>query len=129
MNAYHIDILEPDPVYGLRSKEALKKCLREGAVVACDVVWAEVATVYGQNPEKWVEAMRTVRIEFSATKLESAIKAARAWHQFRNQGGGRDRIAADFLIGGHATVQADRLLTRDNGFFRLHFNGLKVTAP
>jgi hypothetical protein len=30
MNAYHIDILEPDPVYGLRSKEALKKCLREG---------------------------------------------------------------------------------------------------
>ena len=37
-----IDILEPDPVHGLRSKEALKKCLREGAVVACDVVWAEV---------------------------------------------------------------------------------------
>ena len=37
-----IDILEPDPVHGLRSKEALKKCLREGAVIACDVVWAEV---------------------------------------------------------------------------------------
>jgi hypothetical protein len=129
MNAYHIDILEPDPVHGLRSKEALKRCLREGAVVACDVVWAEVATAYGQNPEELVEALRSIRIEFSATKQESAIKAARAWHQFRNQGGGRDRIAADFLIRGHATVQADRLLTRDNGFFRLHFNGLKVMAP
>ena len=124
-----IDILEPDPVHGLRSKEALKRCLREGAVVACDVVWAEVATAYGQNPEELVAALRTVRIEFSATKLESAIEAARAWHQFRKQGGGRDRIAADFLIGGHATVQAERLLTRDNGFFRLHFNGLTVMAP
>jgi predicted nucleic acid-binding protein len=124
-----IDILEPDPVHGLRSKEALKKCLREGAVVACGVVWAEVATAYGQTPNELLEALRTMRIEFSETRMEAALKAARAWHLFRKQSGRRDRIAADFLIGGHATLQTDRLLTRDNGFFRSHFKGLKVMAP
>jgi predicted nucleic acid-binding protein len=30
----------------------------------------------------------------------------------------KDRIAADFLIGGHASVQCERLLTRDRGFYR-----------
>ena len=34
---------EPDPLYGPASKEALKKCLREGRIVACEVAWAEVA--------------------------------------------------------------------------------------
>ncbi|MBX6422909.1 PIN domain-containing protein [Thermosulfurimonas sp. F29] len=46
-----IDILEPDPLYGPASKEALKKCLREGKIVACEVVWAEVAVVYVEAQE------------------------------------------------------------------------------
>jgi hypothetical protein len=124
-----VDILEPDPVHGLRSKEALKKCLREGAAVACDVVWAEAATAYGQNPDKLVEALRAMRIGFSAMSLEAALAAAESWHSYRNRGGGRDRIAADFLIGGHASIQCDRLLTRDRGFYRKYFTALAVVSP
>lgn len=124
-----IDILEPDPVYGLRSKEALKKCLHEGALVACDVVWAEVATAYGENQDELVDALRTMRIGFSAMNYEAALSAARSWHGYRRRGGGRDRIGADFLIGGHASVQAERLLTRDFGFYRKYFTGVTVVTP
>ena len=124
-----IDILEPDPVHGLRSKEALKKCLREGAVVACDVVWAEVAAAYGNNQNDLVEALQVMRIGFSAMSMESALEAARFWHKYRRRGGGRDRIAADFLIGGHAAAQAERLLTRDLGFYRKYFKGVAVVSP
>ena len=124
-----IDILEPDPVHGLRSKEALKKCLREGAVVACDAVWAEVATAYGNNQNDLVEALQVMRIGFSAMSMESALKAARSWHTYRRRGGGRNRIAADFLIGGHAAAQAERLLTRDLGFYRKYFRGVAVVSP
>ncbi len=42
---------------------------------------------------------------------------------------GRDRIAADFLIGAHAILQCDRLVTRDRGFYRDYFSGLKVLDP
>lgn len=124
-----IDILEPDPIHGLRSKETLKKCLREGSVVACDVVWAEVATAYGNHASELVEALRTMRIGFSVMSMEAALGAARSWHNNRRRGGGRDRIAADFLIGGHAAAQAERLLTRDRGFYRKYFTDVAVLSP
>jgi predicted nucleic acid-binding protein len=38
-------------------------------------------------------------------------------------------VAADFLIGAHALVQCERLLTRDRGFYRGCFTGLKVLEP
>jgi predicted nucleic acid-binding protein len=124
-----VDILEPDPVHGLRSKEALKNCLKTGVVVACDVVWAEVATAYGNPQEEIVAALKLMRIEYSPMSREAALAAAESWFTYRRRGGRRDRIAADFLIGGHARVQCQQLLTRDNGFYRKHFSGLSVVSP
>ncbi|KFA37824.1 DNA-binding protein, partial [Xanthomonas vasicola pv. musacearum NCPPB 4384] len=35
----------------------------------------------------------------------------------------------DFLIGAHAMLQCDGLITRDEGFFRDYFKGLKIVVP
>ncbi|ETW98758.1 MAG: hypothetical protein ETSY1_17505 [Candidatus Entotheonella factor] len=124
-----IDILEPDPVYGPMSREALRTCLREGTVVASSIVWAEVATAYGQISQDAVDAMNELSIGYVTIRQDSALTAAQHWFEYRQQGGRRERIVADFLIGAHAVVQCDRLLSRDRGFYRSYFTSLSLIHP
>jgi predicted nucleic acid-binding protein len=124
-----VDVLEPDPRYGAASGDALTRCLAEGAVVACDVVWAEVATVYGDKQAELLAALETLGIAYSEVAREAALQVARHWHAYRSRGGSRQRIAADFIVGAHALVQCDRLLTRDRGFYRGGFADLTVLDP
>ena len=60
---------------------------------------------------------------------EAVLKAAEAWREYRACGGGRTRIAGDFLIGAHAMVAATRLLSRGRGFYRRYFAGLELLDP
>ena len=124
-----IDVLEPDPQYGPASKEALKHCLHEGSVVACEVVWAEVATAYGHAIDELLESLNRINLRFLPMTIDASLESARCWYTYRQQGGKKGRIVADFLIGGHAFIQCDRLLTRDRGFYRDYFKNLTIESP
>ena len=73
--------------------------------------------------------MDRLGVDFSPATLEAALEAAKAWQSYRTRGGRRARVAADFLIGAHAVCQADRLLTRDRGFYRGYFKRLSILDP
>ncbi|MDN5869293.1 MAG: PIN domain-containing protein [Nitrococcus sp.] len=123
-----IDVLEGDPEFGHASAAALARASRDGALIACEVVWAEVATAY-QPAQEVLRDLAAFGLRFDAMSEASALAAASAWARHRSTGGKRSRIAADFLIGAHAAGQADRLLTRDSGFHRQHFEHLRVDEP
>ena len=78
-----IDLLEPDPDLGPSSREALGRCLREGSMVACDVVWAEVAPAFGHAQTRAMEALRDIGIAYSPMSEEAALHAAECWYRFR----------------------------------------------
>jgi predicted nucleic acid-binding protein len=122
------DVLGADPDYGPASAEALRRCLRDGAVIACEVVWAETATAF-PSPERFKRALRQLTIAFDPISEDAAMRAAATWRRYRSRGGARTRIAADFLIGAHAMSRAARLLTRDRGFYREYFSGCQVLDP
>ena len=63
-----LDILEPGPFHGRASRDVLSRWLTEGTVVACDVVWAEVATVdscYREMQAQLSEALETLDVDYS----------------------------------------------------------------
>lgn len=124
-----IDLFQQEPEWAARAATAIDRAIRSGRVVACDVVWAEVAGRFTSDATM-AEAMAELSVEFDGTGEAAATKAGRMWRSFRQTGGGRrDRIVPDFLVGAHALDRADALLTRDRGFYRRYFKGLQIIEP
>jgi predicted nucleic acid-binding protein len=123
-----LDILGADPTFGPASANALRTATQQGRLVACEVVWAEVAGSFA-TARAVQEALGRLDLEFSALSAEAALEAGLAWRSYRRQGGARARVTADFLIGAHALYQSDRLLSRDRGFYRSYFKRLSILDP
>lgn len=123
-----LDVFGADPTFGPRSRKSVRSCLTEGHLIACEVVWAEVASFF-PSPNAAQDAMDRLGIEYSPIELKTALLASKAWTVYRTRGGRRERVVADFLIGAHAFSQAERLLTRDRGFYRTYFSRLRVLDP
>lgn len=123
-----LDVFGADPTFLERSRNALRAATVEGGLVACEVVWAEVAGFFPRAGDA-ADALDRVGISFDPMTRDAALAAAVAWRSYRRRGGGRSRVIADFLIGAHASLRADRLLTRDRGFYRSCFRKLRVVDP
>lgn len=123
-----LDVFGADPTYGERSRGALRRALNEGSLIACEVVFAEVAASFPTGAAA-AEAMGQLHVAFSAIDQAAALAAGGTWKTYRRRGGRRERVIADFLIGAHALASADRLLTRDRGYYRVGFPRLKLVDP
>lgn len=123
-----IDILGADPKFGPASLAAARRCRNEGPLIACDAVWAEVLAAF-PDTSKTEAFLARIPIEYSAMMQSAASRAGVAWRAYRRRGGPRERLVTDFLIGAHASEQADRLLTRDRGFHGVAFAGLTIVDP
>ena len=107
---------------------AMRQALHIGPVVLCEVALAELCTSLKSGSEVLAH-LEEVGIAFSAMEPKAALRAGEMQRRYRQHGGNRSRTVADFLIGAHAMMQCDALITRDDGFYRDYFKGLKVIVP
>jgi predicted nucleic acid-binding protein len=123
-----IDILIQDPTWWRRSHQKLTEAAAEGSLVIHEIVAAEIALCFADEG-----ALKTrldeADIRISESSVESAFAAGKAYQRYRRQGGTKGRVLADFMIGAHANRNADRLLTRDRGYYRTYFPGLQLLEP
>jgi len=140
-----------DDGYADESETTLRGAYREGRLVVTPVVYAELASDGGFEGTTDLDRFLS---EFSI-RLETPSRTAafRAGESFRehidHRPDGlecpacgaertvscsecgeslapRQHVAADFLIGGHAAVDADALVTFDAGFYETYFPELPV---
>ena len=123
-----IDLLAGDDVAAEGAEASLRECLSAGPVAVCDVVLAEVTTALRDGAEV-LGVLEEMGLSFHATEAKAAVRAGEMQRRFRQRGGKRQRTVPDFLVGAHALLQCNALITRDAGFFRDYFKGLKVIVP
>ncbi len=123
-----LDILVPNEQFYKASGYALEEAAGEGSLVISDIVYAELS-IHFENQRDCDTFLESNEIRVQPLTREAHFLASRAWRTYRQQGGKRTRILADFLIGAHAQKQATRLLSRDRGFYRKLFPSLDLVDP
>lgn len=123
-----LDVLVPNDRFYEASVTAIEDAATSGSLVICDLVYAELCIHFSSQKEcdGFFES-NEIRVE-SLTR-GAHVLASRAWRTYRERGGQRTRILADFLIAAHAQTQASRLLSRDRGFYRKLFPTMALIDP
>jgi predicted nucleic acid-binding protein len=119
--------------------DAAEACVRDalatGPVVLCDVVVSEITSGLGHGAEI-MDVVEEMGMSYLPVERKSAIRAGEMQRRYKQRMrtlGKEDspgqRAVPDFIVGAHALLQCSALITRDAGFFRDYFKGLKVIVP
>jgi hypothetical protein len=107
--------------------ERLARCRAGGDLVLCDVVAAELFALL-LDDAKFKRTLSEFSIGYSPISIEAACLAGRIFRSYRREGGPREHLVPDFLVGAHAVRQADQLAAVDRGYLRRYFPRLRVVG-
>ena len=128
-----IDLLGADEARVEFAEISVRNALAQGPVVVCDVVVSEITAGLGHGADI-MDVVEGMGVAYSPIERRSAIRAGEMQRRFNERrragkAGATARTVPDFIVGAHALLQCTALITRDAGFFRDYFKGLKVIVP
>ena len=146
-----LDLLVPGAPSAEDSRVALAAAYADGAVVISEAVYAELAARFPDR-ESLDQFLADTGLALMPSTRESLARVGHAWREYarrrpasfscphcgseqqvtcRSCGATlqpREHVLAYFLIGAHAMVHADQLLTRDRRYYRTYFPQLRLQS-
>jgi hypothetical protein len=144
-----VDVLSADAKFGQSSESALFAAARQGGLILGEAAYAELVPGF-DDLDHLNDFIARSGLTFQPSNRTALFYAGEAWKKYLlntdrtiqcpDCGARQDltcescgrplrfrqHIISDFLIGGHALVHADRLLTRDPRYFRTYFPELAL---
>ncbi|HSE83381.1 MAG TPA: type II toxin-antitoxin system VapC family toxin [Thermodesulfobacteriota bacterium] len=143
-----LDILLPDPQYRDTSRYSIERGIEGGSLMICELVYSELSAFFPKKKEldKFLE---DISVTLKSSTQDSLYQAGEAWKGYLKRRGSeiecpacgnrmtikcgecgqplrRRHIISDFIIGAHASVLADTLITRDRGIYKAYFKDLTL---
>lgn len=144
-----LDLLIGDSEHAGESEQRLNEAADAGTLIISEPVYAEMSPRFADSAgvDRFLDVTGVL---FEPSTRPTLHRAGNAWRAYTRRRpriitcprcgepqpgtceacgaalGVRQHVLADFLIGAHATRHADRLITRDRGYYATYFPDLEL---
>jgi len=123
-----LDVLKRAPIWWEWSARQLRMQSRVHELAINPVVYAEISPTF-ESPAHLDDRLEEMEMSYRDLSREVMFLAGHVHRRYRQAGGSREQLLADFIIGAHAMVLGCGILTRDARRYRNYFPRVPVITP
>ena len=123
-----IDVLNNEPQWADWSIHQLRVQSKIHVLTINPIIYAELSCTF-KKVEDLDEVLQVMGFKFNQIPKPALFLAGKAFQSYRQQGGVKNSILADFFIGAHAAVSRLPVLTRDTQRYQTYFPTVKLVSP